>query len=147
MLSSISIPRSVISIGDNAFRRYGCKKDAYCYIKDPSQIEMGSYVFYDDYSQNYWMCTLYVPAGSKEAYEADMRWSNYFGSIVEMTDSNSDIPGDINGDGNMTIADVTSLIDLLLSGGELPDGADVNGDGVVTIKDVTDLIDMLLSGN
>ena len=57
------------------------------------------------------------------------------------------IRGDVNGDGAMTISDVTSLIDLLLSGGDIPANADVNGDGGVNIKDVTDLIDMLLSGN
>ena len=56
-------------------------------------------------------------------------------------------PGDVNGDGYITISDVTNLIDILLSGGELPAYADVNGDGDVSIKDVTDLIDMLLSGN
>ena len=52
--------------------------------------------------------------------------------------------GDVNGDGSVTIADVTSLIDILLNGGTAPAGADVNGDGSVTIADVTALIDMLL---
>ena len=28
-------------------------------------------------------------------------------------------PGDVNGDGEVTIADVTTLIDLLLNGGEM----------------------------
>ena len=54
----------------------------------------------------------------------------------------------MNGDGQVTIADVTALIDSLLSGVEVPTHvADVNGDGQVTIADVTELIDMLLSGN
>ena len=53
--------------------------------------------------------------------------------------------GDVNGDGQVTIADVTALIDSLLSGLEVPTHvADVNGDGQVTIADVTELIDMLL---
>ena len=58
-------------------------------------------------------------------------------------------PGDVNGDGALGIADVTDLIDLLLSGattGQYP-VADVNGDGQITIADVTDLIDMLLGNN
>ena len=50
-------------------------------------------------------------------------------------------------DGNINISDIASLIDLLLSGGEIPAGADVNGDGQVNISDVTALIDKLLSGN
>ena len=61
------------------------------------------------------------------------------------TDKNASQAGDVNGDGSTTIADVTALIDSLLSGVEVPlDAADVNGDGSVTIADVTALIDMLL---
>ena len=64
------------------------------------------------------------------------------------TDINASQAGDVNGDGQVTIADVTELIDSLLSGLEVPTHvADVNGDGQVTIADVTELIDMLLSGN
>ena len=58
--------------------------------------------------------------------------------------------GDANGDGQVSISDVTALIDQLL-GNQAdafdPINADVNGDGSMDIKDVTVLIDMLLSGN
>ena len=57
------------------------------------------------------------------------------------------IIGDVNGDNNVNISDVTALIDLLLSGGVTPDAADVNGDHGVNIADVTALIDKLLTGN
>ena len=55
--------------------------------------------------------------------------------------------GDVNGDGDVSIADVTALIDYLL-GGTTPivrEVADVNHDGEITIADVTALIDLLLS--
>ena len=55
--------------------------------------------------------------------------------------------GDVNGDNAVTIADVTALIDILLSGATAPAGADCNNDGQVTIADVTALIDYLLSGS
>ncbi|MBR4828450.1 MAG: C10 family peptidase [Muribaculaceae bacterium] len=57
--------------------------------------------------------------------------------------------GDVNHDGEVTIKDVTALIDYLLGTNTdiCTDCADVSGDGEVTIKDVTALIDMLLSGN
>lgn len=55
--------------------------------------------------------------------------------------------GDVNLDGEVNIADVTALIDLLFSSEEAPDSADVNNDGDVNIKDTTDLIDILLTGN
>ena len=56
--------------------------------------------------------------------------------------------GDVNMDGSANIADVTTLIDYLLSGNvdkfdEL--AADVNQDGSINIADVTSLIDRLLS--
>jgi formylglycine-generating enzyme required for sulfatase activity len=57
--------------------------------------------------------------------------------------------GDVNEDGNITIADVTAMIDYLLSGdASLINlaNADLTNDGDVTIADVTTLIDYLLSG-
>ena len=55
--------------------------------------------------------------------------------------------GDVNGDGVVNIADVTTLIDYLL-GNEVQNfnsnNADVNGNGLLNIADVTALIDYLL---
>ena len=58
--------------------------------------------------------------------------------------------GDVNLSNDVTIADVTALIDYLLSGdatGISLDNADCNLQDGVTIADVTALIDYLLSGN
>ena len=52
--------------------------------------------------------------------------------------------GDVNGDGEINIADVNAVIDMILSGAVLPAG-DVNGDGEVNIADVNTLIDMILT--
>ena len=57
--------------------------------------------------------------------------------------------GDVNGDGYISINDVTTLIDYLLgsvSNDFYEVNADVNGDDDISIADVTVLIDMLLSG-
>lgn len=59
------------------------------------------------------------------------------------------IRGDVDGDGNVGISDVTALIDYILShdaSGINPANADVDGDGVVGIADVTALIDLILRG-
>ncbi len=56
--------------------------------------------------------------------------------------------GDVNGDGEVSIGDVTALIDYLLgneSAAISREAADVNADGEVSIGDVTALIDVLLS--
>lgn len=57
--------------------------------------------------------------------------------------------GDVNCDGYVSIADVTSLIDYLLSGDDSQistANADVNNNDNISIADVTTLIDYLLSG-
>ena len=58
--------------------------------------------------------------------------------------------GDVNHDGNLTVADVTMLISYVLangSGAACPICADVNGDSNISIGDVTALINKVLSGN
>ncbi len=54
--------------------------------------------------------------------------------------------GDVDGDGEMSIGDVTALIDYLLGGSGIEmAAADVDGDHEISIGDVTALIDLLLS--
>ena len=52
--------------------------------------------------------------------------------------------GDVNGDKNVTIADVTALVNIILGKAEPNAVADVNGDGSVTIADVTALVNIIL---
>ena len=52
--------------------------------------------------------------------------------------------GDVNGDGSVTIADVTVLVNIILSTADGNERADVNGDGNVTIADVTELVNIIL---
>ena len=64
-------------------------------------------------------------------------------------DPNASLRGDVDVDGNVSIADVTALVDYLLSrNGDGIDtcAADCDQDGIVNISDVTALIDYLLSG-
>lgn len=85
---------------------------------------------------------LYVQKASVEAYRQARMW-NRFQTIIPIEDV-----GDVNGDGSVSIGDVTSLIDILL-GGETDRAlyCDVNLDGSVSISDVTILIDTLLGGS
>ena len=56
--------------------------------------------------------------------------------------------GDVDDSGAVNIADVTSLIDYLLSGSVINEqNADVDDSGTINIADVTALIDYLLSGH
>ena len=66
-------------------------------------------------------------------------------ALVSFTASAQSYPrGDVNQDGGVNIADVTTLIDNLLTG--VTQG-DVDQDGAVNIADVTCLIDYLLTGS
>jgi hypothetical protein len=57
------------------------------------------------------------------------------------------VRGDVDGDNNVNISDVTALTDLLLKNQTAPATADCNLDGSVGIGDVTALIDYLLKGS
>ena len=59
--------------------------------------------------------------------------------------NNRNIMGDVNGDNEVNIADVSALIDLLVSD-ETTTACDINGDGDVSIADINALIDMILNG-
>lgn len=68
-----------------------------------------------------------------------------YGPIISFVYRNkSSLAGDVNGDGEVNIADVNAVIDMILSDNPLFAG-DVNGDGEVNIADINALIDMILS--
>ena len=52
---------------------------------------------------------------------------------------------DVNGDGEVNIADVNAIIDMILSGSSAAAG-DVNGDGEINIADINAVIDGILNG-
>ena len=57
---------------------------------------------------------------------------------------NAGLPGDVNSDGEVNIADVNAVIDMIL-GGVISPAGDVNGDCEINIADVNALIDIILS--
>lgn len=63
-----------------------------------------------------------------------------------VSSSNDFLIGDVDGDGRISIDDVTALIDILLRGNQAGGNPDVDCDGRVSIDDVTALIDLLLVG-
>ena len=94
-----------------------------CYISKP----VGGHV--DDYGE---IC-------------ADGSNSMYWGEIEIKPGSGSSIPGDVNGDGFVTSADVTALYNFLLNNdsSDLVNG-DQDGDGYITSGDVTIVYNILL---
>ena len=69
-----------------------------------------------------------------------------FTNLFPGSGSGGGIPGDVNGDGQVTAADVTALYDYLLNNdnSHIVNG-DQNGDGNITAADITAVYDVLLS--
>ena len=61
------------------------------------------------------------------------------------------IPGDVNGDGEVTIADANSVIDVVIMGGNAghtrAPAADMDGNGEVNVTDLNIVIDLIIKGN
>ncbi len=63
-------------------------------------------------------------------------------------ETDNGLRGDVNGDGEVNVADINTLIDIILGGRVDEDTrirADVNGDGEVNIADVNAVIDIILN--
>ncbi len=143
VLRDVVLPGSLLTIGNSAFAYCGSLASITCHAATPPSC---SYLLDESYQpneENYQQVKLFVPNESLEAYRAHEEWGR-FSNIVPFLGAG---PGDANGDGVINVSDVTSLIDLLLSGEDEPAWVDVNGDGVVNVSDVTTLIDQLLAGD
>ena len=139
-LTNINLPGSLTYIGETTF--YGCKAltSITCLAINPPYIKVSPYCPTFD-SSVYNKTTIHVPNASISKYKESGEWKRFTRYVGIM----NVVPGDMNGDGRVSISDVTTLIDLLLVGGNMPDYADVNGDGIVNVSDVTFLIEMLLT--
>lgn len=131
-LTSITIPKSVISIGESAFR--GCSNIVEVVINRSEPISINQNVF-----SNRSNATLYVPKGSKVAYEAADYWKD-FKEIKEFS------PGDANLDGKVDRQDLDAAIDYVL--GKNPEGfngiiGDMNGDNQIDAADIVMLINIM----
>ncbi|MBR5698653.1 MAG: dockerin type I repeat-containing protein [Prevotella sp.] len=87
------------------------------------------------------------------AMPANKAWLEYTGSAELVLPFEKVLLGDVNNDGNITIADVTALVNILASpdpsqGGEYNlQAADVDGNGRVTSDDIEALVNMILNPN
>lgn len=131
-LESVTIGNSVKTISSRAFAGCDSLKVVTCLIPQPLTINAN--VFNDLYGQ----ATLRVPMGAVDAYRAASPWNQFY-EIVGIDPAD----GDVNLDGRTDIADVTGLINQLLTATST-EYSDVNGDGMVNIDDVVDLINKLL---
>ena len=137
-LTTVVIGANMRSILSNAFKQCNNIKTLECHAIVPPELSSGNCF------SCYQTVNLIVPRESIEAYQTAQYWCD-FTHIYAMESI-----GDVNGDGRLSISDVTSLISSLLSNetSSLETAlADVNGDGNINIGDVTALINKLLQSN
>ncbi|MBQ3960831.1 MAG: hypothetical protein II683_03475, partial [Muribaculaceae bacterium] len=77
-----------------------------------------------------------------KAVNGDMqsKWSNKI-EVVTLTG----IIGDVNGDGEVDVRDITALIDVIMNSVTDNPRADVNADGEIDVRDITALIDIIMN--
>ena len=91
------------------------------------------------------LITLYVPKESLAKYLANSNYNGKFKEIKAIPD-NVTLKGDINGDGKVNAADVTTVYNYIANPeatGLTLDKVDINGDGNVNATDITDLYNII----
>ncbi len=104
-LVELSLPEFVTSIGNSAF--YGCNSLRKVTVNRQEPVTISEYTFS---TQTYNNAILRVPTGSLTPYATATGWKNF--KLIYDTDV--PLRGDINGDGEVTIADVTELVNIIL---------------------------------
>ena len=138
-LTSVTIGSNVASIASKAFSYCNALSTVTCLGTVPPV--MASSDCFSNVAYN--RAKLLVPRDYIETYQATNYWYRF--ATIEGTGSAG--LGDVDGDGSVSIADVTTLIDLLLYGSAYIEAGDLNGNGRLDIGDVTTLIDGLLYGD
>ncbi len=137
-LSEITIPNKVISIGQNAFARCANLLSINSYAKRPPIIEINTFANVDKQE-----CVLHVPVGCAQRYRLAEYWHQFINIIDDLEVPVT--PGDVNGDENVNVSDVTSLVNMILGViAKDEQAADINKDGKVNVSDVTALINIIL---
>ncbi len=118
-LTSVTIPESIMYIGDHAFSDCRGLKDVYSYAENVPST--GSYAYYSSPISS---ATLHVPAVSVDSYRSNSPWKE-FGMIISIGETTPNIVfadasikaiclanWDVNGDGELSEAEAASVASL-----------------------------------
>lgn len=137
-LSSVQLPETLTFMGDRAMA--GMTSLRSLESKAASVPGLGLEVWA---GVNQSTVPLKVPMSARVRYQAADQWQ-------EFLFQDYGVPGDVNGDGEVTVADINTLIDIIMNYGEGFDEdtmmrADVNMDGEVNVADINAVIAIVLS--
>ena len=134
-LESLVIGSKVEAIGSLAF--YSCSKLTSVTCKATTVPLLAGQACFNN--ETYKNATLQVPRSAEQDYRQAAFWKN-FKTIVGI---DIHLPGDVNADGSINIADVNALIAAILNG-DRSTVLDVNGDGTINITDINTVINYII---
>ena len=142
-LTTVILGSNVSAIGSDAFLGCSSLTDVYNYASEPQPID--EYTFTTGWQdEEPWgpmnTATLHVMQDCLAAYKNAEGWK-LFNQIVGMAETHL---GDLTGDGQVDIADVNAVINMMLGKTSQTAAGDVNGDGKVDIADVNAVINIML---
>ena len=94
----------------------------------------------DGFAASYYSANLTVPQGSLTKYKNAENWKKF---VHIITDNLTDV----NGDGEVNIADVNCVINAIYNQDSSSSRFDANQDGEINIADINAIIDYILQGN
>ena len=120
--------------------------DYWYFCNDLISISIGreDYAYNPNYYDSYY-ATLYVPKGSVEAYRNAEDWGLFHNIVGIDVPDEPTVYGDVNGDGEVNITDVNTVINAIINASNYLTTYDVNGDGEVNIGDVNQILDIILN--
>ena len=151
-MTRAELPATLTSLGYLAFNNVPDLTEIIVKATTPptcaTRIDPRTHTLEEAFMQDHYSyAILTVPTGCTATYQAAGTWKKFV-NIEEEDFPLEGERGDVNGDGRISIADVTALIDHLLdSSSPVSTGADCNLDGKLSIADVTALIDYLLQNS
>ena len=160
-LMEVKLPQTTHNIGEDAFGYCESLQNVYIDRETPPTLldnegfvvegnnlafeDIGSPAGSDPEMGGMGGAMLHVPTGCAEAYNFEP-WTIWFTWGIQ-DDIRVTAPGDVNGDGNVDVADIATIISVMASsvgsGSPAATAADVNSDGVVDVADIAAVISIM----
>ena len=107
VLTTATLPKTLDGMGNAAFS--GCTKMRELTAKMERPFAIDASVFSGVQQHGY--CDLHVPKGSSGRYKAMEVWKEFY--VIDEAAGPSSIRGDVNSDGQVTIADVVAVLNIM----------------------------------
>ena len=109
-MEELTLGSNVKTLGDYAFQNCNAFKTiTSCNETAPQMSNEACFTVYGS-------AKLYIPLGSSDSYMSTNYWNKFTDVIEKKMDNNGPVVGDVNGDGEVNIADVNFIIDLIIRG-------------------------------